>query len=62
MPYLNLKEGAKIYYEVHGKGEPVLFLHGIMMSTLSWLPFIPELSKRFKLIWSISGIRANPPG
>jgi len=50
MPFLNLKDGAKIYYEVHGEGEPVIFLHGIMMSTLSWLAFIPELSKRFKLI------------
>ena len=50
MPHLDLKEGARIYYEVHGEGEPVLFLPGIMMSTLSWLPFIPELSKRFRLI------------
>lgn len=50
MPFLNLKDGTKIYYEVHGEGEPVIFLHGIMMSTLSWLAFIPELSRRFKLI------------
>jgi len=50
MPYLDTKDGAKLYYEVHGKGEPVIFLHGIMMNTLSWSPFIPELSKRFKLI------------
>jgi len=50
MPHLDLKEGARIYYEVHVEGEPVLFLPGIMMSTLSWLPFIPELSKRFRLI------------
>lgn len=50
MSYLDLKDGAKIYYEVHGEGEPVIFLHGIMMSTVSWLAFIPELSKRFKLI------------
>ena len=50
MPFLILKDGAKIYFEVHGEGEPVIFLHGIMMSTLSWLAFIPELSKRFKLI------------
>lgn len=50
MPYLALEDGAKMHYEVHGEGEPAIFLHGIMMSTLSWLPFIPELSKRFKLI------------
>jgi pimeloyl-ACP methyl ester carboxylesterase len=50
MAYLDLKDGAKIYYEVHGEGEPVIFLHGIMMNSMSWLVFIPELSKRFKLI------------
>jgi len=50
MSYLDAKDGAKIYYEVHGEGEPVLFLHGIMMNTLSWSPFIPELSRRFKII------------
>jgi 3-oxoadipate enol-lactonase len=48
--HLELKDGAKIYYEVHGEGEPVIFLHGIMMNTQSWSGFIPELSKRFKLI------------
>ena len=50
MAYLDLKDGAKIYYEVHGEGEPVIFLHGIMMNTMSWLAFIPDLSTRFKLI------------
>jgi 3-oxoadipate enol-lactonase len=50
MAYLHLTDGARIYYEAHGEGEPVILLHGIMMSTLSWSPFIPELAKRFKLI------------
>ncbi len=50
MPSLDLKDGAKIHYEVHGEGEPVIFLNGIMMNTMSWLAFIPVLSKRFKLI------------
>jgi 3-oxoadipate enol-lactonase len=50
MAYLNLNDGVKIYYEIHGAGEPLLFLHGIMMNTMSWLGFIPELSGRFKLI------------
>lgn len=50
MAYLDLKDGAKIYYEVHGEGEPVIFLHGIMMNTMSWLAILPDLSKRFRLI------------
>jgi len=50
MPFLESKDRAKLYYEVHGEGEPIIFLNGIMMSTPSWLDFIPIVSKRFKLI------------
>lgn len=39
-------EGKKIYYEIHGRsGEPIVILNGIMMSTNSWKPFIPNFSK-----------------
>lgn len=40
----------KIHYEIYGKGEPLLILNGIMMSTNSWHQFIPELSKHNQLI------------
>ena len=41
-----LFEGKKVYYEVHGDhGEPIVILNGIMMSTNSWKPFIPDFSK-----------------
>jgi 3-oxoadipate enol-lactonase len=33
-----------IYYEVHGTGEPLMLLNGIMMSTISWKPFLKALS------------------
>lgn len=29
-----------IHYELHGEGQPLLLLNGIMMSTLSWYPFL----------------------
>lgn len=32
--------GKAIYYETHGEGRPLMLLNGIMMSTLSWKPFI----------------------
>ncbi len=39
-------EGRRVYYEIHGtKGEPFLVLNGIMMSTNSWKPFIPDFSR-----------------
>ncbi len=39
-----------IYYEIHGEGEPLIILNGIMMSTNSWLPFKEALSKEYKLV------------
>lgn len=29
--------GVRLYYEVHGTGEPVVLLNGIFMSTASWI-------------------------
>jgi pimeloyl-ACP methyl ester carboxylesterase len=39
-----------IYYESYGSGKPILILNGIMMSTLSWKPFIEAFSKDNQLI------------
>jgi 3-oxoadipate enol-lactonase len=50
MPQLDVGDGIKLNYEVYGQGEPVLFLGGIMMNTLSWAAFVPVLSQKFKLI------------
>lgn len=50
MPFLKTTDGEELYYEVHGEAEPVIFLNGIMMSTLSWAGLIPIASKKFKLI------------
>ena len=41
-----LYQGKKVYYEIHGdKGNPLVILNGIMMSTASWKSFIPNFSK-----------------
>lgn len=50
MAYLTTRDGARLYYEVHGEGEPLLLLNGIMMSTPSWAAFVPVLSRRHRLI------------
>ena len=43
--------GLKIYYEVHGSGEPVVLLHGAFMTiTSNWAGWIGELSKTRKVI------------
>lgn len=43
-------ENKKIYYEVHGSGNPLLILNGIMMSTKSWTEFIEPFTKFNQLI------------
>jgi pimeloyl-ACP methyl ester carboxylesterase len=50
MSVLNLKDGGSIYYEIHGNGEPLILLNGLMMNTLSWMDFIPQLADKFQLI------------
>ena len=43
--------GLKMYYEVHGSGEPVVLLHGAFMTiTNNWTGWIDELAKRRKVI------------
>src|SRR5271165_480989 len=43
--------GVKMYYEVHGGGEPVVLLHGAFMTiTNNWDGWIGELSKTRKVI------------
>lgn len=42
---------ARIYYEVYGKGKPLVILHGgIVGSTYEMAPFIDSLSKRYQVI------------
>src|SRR5215213_2817381 len=43
--------GLKMYYEVHGSGEPVVLLHGAFMAvTGDWSVWIEELAKTRKVI------------
>ena len=43
--------GLKMYYEIHGSGEPVVLLHGAFMSISGdWNDWVRELSKTRKVI------------
>ena len=43
--------GLKMYYEVYGKGKPIVLLHGSYMNIpLNWSHFIPLLAKDRKVI------------
>ena len=48
--YLETSDGAKIYYEVHGKGQPILLVHGWLCSSKFWQKNVPELAKEFRVV------------
>ncbi|HEU5336161.1 MAG TPA: alpha/beta hydrolase [Terriglobales bacterium] len=48
--YLETSDGAKIYYEDHGEGQPILLVHGWMCSSRFWRKNVPELTKEFRVV------------
>ena len=42
--------GINLYYEVHGQGFPVVFLHGFAGTANMWRPQIPALAKGYRFI------------
>ena len=48
--YLETKDGAKIYFEDHGEGQPILLVHGWLCSSRFWQKNVPELAKEFRVI------------
>jgi pimeloyl-ACP methyl ester carboxylesterase len=43
-------DGARLWYEVRGSGEPVLFHHGYTASRVNWLPVVERLQGRYRCI------------
>jgi 3-oxoadipate enol-lactonase len=39
-----------LYYEVHGDGQPLIFIHGLGSSTDDWEFQVPEFSKSYRVI------------
>jgi len=42
--------GLKLYYEIHGKGKPVVLLHGAYMNNTQWGETLTELAKTRQVI------------
>lgn len=42
--------GIKMYYEIHGEGEPLVLLHGFLGSTLDWKEYLQDFAKHYQLI------------
>jgi pimeloyl-ACP methyl ester carboxylesterase len=49
--YITVKDGTKLYYEVYGKGQPLVMLHGGVYGYIDeFEPFIPKLAEKFQVI------------
>ena len=49
MPFVNT-DNAKIYYETHGEGPPVVLAHGAGGNTLVWWQQIAHFARRHKVV------------
>jgi 3-oxoadipate enol-lactonase len=49
MPHL-LCNSINLYYEIHGEGNPLLFIHGLGSSTVDWQAQVNHFSKTHKVI------------
>jgi len=49
MPHLSL-ENTNFYYEIHGKGHPLVLIAGYTCDHTAWLPIIDKLAQHFKVL------------
>lgn len=50
MPFATLKDGEKLYYEVHGSGPPLALVPGLAGTMGFWKPHLDAFAKQFKVI------------
>lgn len=58
MPYAE-SDGVKLYYEEHGKGETILFVHEMAGDLRSWAPQIRYFARRYRCV--AYNARGYPP-
>ena len=50
MPYLTMQDGTKLYYQDRGKGQTILFAHGLNSSHIKNRDFLDEFRDEYKRI------------
>ena len=63
MPHSTTRDGVRIYFEEHGRGEPLLLAYGIGGNTGMWEPNVDALSAHHRLVlWEPRGhARSDSP-
>ncbi|CAG9622315.1 alpha/beta fold hydrolase [Sutcliffiella rhizosphaerae] len=55
MPIIEVNS-IKLYYEINGTGEPIIFTHGHSMYHKQWDPQVKPLSKNYQtIVWDVRG-------
>lgn len=49
MPHARIN-GANLWYDLHGQGEPLLLHHGYTASRVNWMPVAHRLESRYRVI------------
>jgi pimeloyl-ACP methyl ester carboxylesterase len=49
MPYYRSKEGLKLHYHEHGRGQPLILLHGFGQDSSGWVDVLPEYARFFRV-------------
>jgi len=50
MPYTTASDGARLHWETHGSGDPVLLIMGLGSNAYGWHRAIPWLAERYETI------------
>jgi aminoacrylate hydrolase len=50
MPHMKLRDGAQLYYEMHGKGPALFLVPGLGGDSRFWDSHVPELSRHFTVV------------
>ncbi len=50
MPYADTSDGVRLYFEAHGNGTPIIFLHEFAADHASWEPQVRHFSRTHRCI------------
>jgi pimeloyl-ACP methyl ester carboxylesterase len=50
LPYLDIGEGVELYYEDEGQGQPILFIHGVWMSSRFFKKQMSYFKKNYRVV------------
>ena len=50
MPFIEINANTKLHYEEFGEGQPVIFIHGVMMSSKFFYKQVPYFKENYRVI------------